>query len=65
MTNVRMLRLPDVVEKIGVHAATLYRWEQKGLFPRRIQIGPHTVAWRADEIEAWLLARPIGVRRAG
>ena len=32
---------------------TLWRWEQKGIFPKRVRIGPNSVAWYSNEIEAW------------
>ena len=53
----RMYRDPDLTELVPVHPSTRYRWEQRGLFPRRIVLGPNSVGWRADEVEAWLASR--------
>lgn len=33
------------------------RLEKRGLFPRRIQVGPNRVAWLLDEVEAWIATR--------
>lgn len=33
---------------------TLLRLEAAGRFPRRVRIGGTSVAWLADEIDAWL-----------
>jgi prophage regulatory protein len=35
----------------------ILRLEKRGLFPRRIQVGPNRVAWLLSEIEAWVKAR--------
>jgi prophage regulatory protein len=53
----RILRQPVVVERIGVNATTLYRWELKGLFPRRVLLGPNSIGWYSDEVEGWLAGR--------
>ena len=55
---VTILRQPEVIRRVGVHATTIFRWEQKGLFPRRVQLGPNSVGWREPEIAAWLANRP-------
>jgi prophage regulatory protein len=35
----------------------LGRLERRGEFPKRVRIGPNTVDWVAEEIDAWLAAR--------
>ena len=52
-----VLRRRDVEKKIGVSKATLHRWVRDGQFPRPIRLGVRAVAWRAEEIEAWLASR--------
>jgi len=52
-------RLPTVRAAAGnVHGSTIYRWEQAGLFPRRVSLGPNSIGWRADEVRAWAANRP-------
>lgn len=55
----RIVTRCELIERYGIVVShmTLWRWERKGLFPKRVRIGPRRVAWRADEIEAWLAAR--------
>lgn len=53
----RILRQPTVVERVGVHATTIYRWERAGLFPARVQLGPNSIGWYADEVDAWMNER--------
>ncbi|QIE97533.1 AlpA family phage regulatory protein [Pantoea stewartii] len=36
---------------------TIWRYEQAGLFPSRIQLGIQRVAWRKADVENWLASR--------
>lgn len=58
-TDLRIVTRCELIERYGITVShmTLWRWERKGFFPKRIRIGPRTIAWRADEIEAWLAER--------
>ncbi len=56
--TMRMLRLPDVCEVTGMSSTTIWRREKDGQFPRRRRLGANLVAWRSDEIEAWIEALP-------
>jgi prophage regulatory protein len=49
-----MLRQPAVLKITGVSVATIWRWEQAGLFPRRIRLGPNVVGWSQKEVDDWL-----------
>ena len=55
----RMLRLPDVVEATGMSSTTIWRREKDGQFPRRRRLGANLVAWRSDEIEAYIESLPM------
>jgi prophage regulatory protein len=55
---VRYLRMPEVLERIGVSWRTLTRWEQQELFPRRRKLGLRVVAWVEAEIDQWCAERP-------
>ena len=55
----RILRQSTVLQMVGVHATTIYRWEQQGRFPKRLQLGPGSVGWREADIEGWLADRPV------
>jgi predicted DNA-binding transcriptional regulator AlpA len=51
-------RISTVCRRLdNVHPTTLYRWEQKGQFPKRVTVGPNMVGWYTDEIDQWLVAR--------
>jgi len=49
--SLRFLRLPQVREKTGKSASTIYREVQLGRFPKPVKIGPNTSAWLEHEIE--------------
>ncbi len=53
----RLLRIAAVLDIIGVSRSALYEWMDAGGFPRPIRVGPNTVRWRSDDIEAWLAER--------
>ena len=56
--TMRLLRLPDVCEITGLSPTTVWRREKDGQFPRRRRLGANIVAWRSDEIEAWIERLP-------
>ena len=61
----RMLRLPDVVEATGMSSTTIWRREKDGQFPRRRRLGANLVAWRSDEIEAYIESLPMADEEPG
>ena len=56
----RLLRLPEVKEKVGLSRTAIYKLIAAGAFPRQISIGPRTVAWSQDDLEAWIEERLNG-----
>jgi prophage regulatory protein len=58
----RLMRLDEVLGAIGVSESTIRRWEQKGHFPNRRQIGPRTVGWLQSEVENWIRKRGGAMR---
>ncbi len=61
LSDKRILRRAEVLERVGVGKTTLYVWIEREGFPKPVQLGPRAVGWKADEVEAWLDSR----RRAG
>ncbi len=55
----KILRQPEVVERVGYSPMHLRRLEAAGVFPRRVKLSPGgtAVGWVEDEIEAYLEAR--------
>ena len=53
-TAPRFLRLPEVLNLVGVTRSTLYRWMDAGSFPKQIHLGPHTIVWNEREVVQWM-----------
>jgi prophage regulatory protein len=53
----RLLRVSAVLAMTGLARSTMYARVRAGMFPKPVSLGPRAVAWVADEIEAWVLAR--------
>ena len=54
----RVLSYKDLKER-GIPWTRVHvnRMEKNGRFPRRIKLGPNTVAWPEEKIDAWLAER--------
>lgn len=64
MTEV-ILRLPDVVRRVGLSRSSIYARLAEGDFPQPIQLGgdgSRAIGFIESDITAWLANRPRGVR---
>ncbi|MBS3049223.1 AlpA family transcriptional regulator [Enterobacter mori] len=61
--NIKILRLPAVVTKIGIARSTIYDWinpkspRYDATFPKQRRLGLQSVGWLESEIDEWLLLR--------
>lgn len=54
----RALRYPELKSrKVPLSKPQIDRLEAAGDFPKRIQLGPKSVAWIEDEVDEWLRGR--------
>ena len=53
----KLLRLPQVIEQVGLSRPTIYARIAEGTFPRPVRIGKRAVAWPSSVIDAWIEAR--------
>ena len=51
----------NIEKATGLSITTVWRMEQKGLFPKRIQLSPNRTGWFEDEVEEWQETRHRGV----
>lgn len=56
-SNVRFLRKQDVKQITHKSDSTLERWERRGLFPKRVHLGPQSIGWVESEVEEWAAAK--------
>ena len=54
----RLLRIQEVMSVTGISRMTIYRLEKDGAFPGRRRLGKNSVAWRDDDVSAWVASRP-------
>ncbi len=52
--NTKILRAPQVLEKVGMGRTWLYSEIAAGRFPAGIKIGPRARGWTEASIEQWL-----------
>lgn len=53
----KIIRLPEVLTRVGIKRATLYDWIAEGKFPKQIKLGPRSVGWEEQTVEDWLSNR--------
>ncbi len=56
----KILRKPAMLAKTGQSYPTIYRQIQAGTFPQPVQLGPNSVGWIEEEVDAWIKSRPRG-----
>lgn len=63
--SLRVLRLPAVMDKVGLGSSTIYELMDEGSFPNARQITGRAVGWFEHEIDEWLLSRPVTTHPVG
>lgn len=51
----RLERMPAVLARTGLSRSEIYRRLAAGTFPRGVRLGPRTLAFCSDEIDAWIV----------
>ncbi len=59
MTENKLLRLPEVIKKVGLGKTSLYARVKCGEFPSPVKLGGgRAIAWRSLDVENWIQALP-------
>ena len=53
----QILRLAEVLARVGLGKTTLYRLIGRDEFPRPVRLGPRAVGWKEAEVAEWLDSR--------
>ena len=53
----RVMRLPEVIEKTGLGRTSVYKLIREGDFPKPVPLGNRCVGWVSGEIDAWIMER--------
>ena len=54
---VRLLRLPDVLGRVGISRSAVYELVQRRAFPQPVKLGTRCTAWVETEVAEWVNAR--------
>ena len=57
-TPCRLLTRKQLLEIIPFSYPTIWELMRRGEFPKALRIGQQKVAWREDEVRAWIDSRP-------
>lgn len=60
----RLLRMPQVEDRVGAKKTAIYAWVKAGTFPPPIKIGPMAL-WLESEVEAWIHKQVASYRGTG
>ena len=55
--STKFLRLPSVIEKVGLSRSQIYKLIQRGDFPEPVKIGPKISVWIEEKLEVWMDAQ--------
>jgi predicted DNA-binding transcriptional regulator AlpA len=58
LDQLRVMRVAEVSQLLGVDRRTVARWQHDGRFPVRREIGPGVAGWLARDVARWLESRP-------
>lgn len=53
----KVIRSAQVTMLTGLSRSTIYRYMDKGMFPRPIPLGERSVGWVKEEVLMWLESR--------
>ena len=51
--EMKLLRLPQVIERYSLSESSIYRKRRSGNFPQPISLGDRAIAWRVSDLENW------------
>lgn len=52
--NEQLIRLPDVMAKVGIKRSTVWQFVKDGKLPKPIKLSAKITVWRASEIDAYI-----------
>ncbi len=47
----RLLRVPQITERLGISRSLWWRWTKEGHAPKGIKLSPRVTCWRESDIE--------------
>lgn len=53
----KLLKRPEVLDRIGIRSTKLYQMVRSGQFPKPVRLSSKAHAWPEHEIDEWIQAR--------
>ena len=50
----RLLRLPDVISRVGLSKTTIYQFISEGKFPNGVHLSTRCTRWQESAIDRWI-----------
>ena len=50
----RLIRLPEVMKRVGISRSAIYKRMAEGRFPRSRSLGPKCAVWLEADIDQWI-----------
>ena len=57
ITNEKIIRLREVLDRTGLSRSMAYDLIEKEKFPRPVSLGARAVGWLSSQIDAWIASR--------
>lgn len=61
----KIIRLPQVIEKVGLSRSSIYLLLKKNRFPASIQIGERSMGFLESDIDQWLDSKISNSKKGG
>lgn len=56
----RLIRLPEVMRRVGLKRSAIYQRMREGRFPKSRSLGPKCAVWVEADIDAWIASIAAG-----
>lgn len=50
----RIVRMDELLRRLQISRATVYRWTDEGKFPRPMRLGPRAMGWKESVLSEWI-----------
>lgn len=61
LEELKILRLRDVKQQIGLGRSSIYQMVKDGVFPKPVYLSCRSIGWHACDICEWLQAKRAGI----